>query len=535
MSEENRKDLPQPTAGNFQQRLRETMQTYLGRQGDPLDRGLTLRDLIQNGIVKLKEGISLQSIGSGVPQIEAGDSIGAAEPDLSPPPTPEGFTATPSISHVMIEHSAPKYERGHGHFRTRVYGAKVTGTTLPTFDKAVEVGQFSGSVWAMPSNPLTTWRLWIKWESVDGVLSTSPAGGTNGLEAKTGRDVSSLVLAMTGAGNPFKVVSAPMTLADGTEVPVGVYMADAFIHRMQVQTAMISDAAITNAKVASLSADKLTAGSIDVGQAISSSNFVAGRSGWSIDGNGAAEFSNATVRGTVYASAGEIGGAIIGSASVRSSNYASGSDGWMLGSNGFAEVNNVKVRGQINGGSFSGDSWPWNGGAGFHLGPNGLRIGDYWAKKYFQITSTGNVYAPQFSIVDGTATFSGNLSANIVRAENIISSSATSFQQSNVWIGNGSWQPVSFYMDHNGVVAVIGSITFQFYGSTANWSVRMGIDQQGGNGSDGNYWSSAGPPSIGVMNSTWLESGWHTVWVYANHTAATGSHLAYLTILRSYR
>lgn len=308
MSEENRKDLPPPSAGNFQQRLRETVQTYLGRQGDPLDRGLTLRDLIQNGIVKLKEGISLQSIGSGVPQIEAGDSIGVAEPDLSPPPTPEGFTATPSISHVMIEHSAPKYERGHGHFRTRVYGAKVTSATLPTFDKAVEVGQFSGSVWAMPSNPLTTWRLWIKWESVDGVLSTSPAGGTNGLEAKTGRDVSSLVLAMTGAGNPFKVVSAPITLADGTEVPVGVYMADAFIHRMQVQTAMISDAAITNAKVASLSADKLTTGSIDVGQAISSSNFLAGEAGWSINGDGKAEFREVIVRGEVHADTGTFAG-----------------------------------------------------------------------------------------------------------------------------------------------------------------------------------------------------------------------------------
>jgi hypothetical protein len=43
----NRNDLPQPNASNFNQRLRETIQTYLGRQGDPLDRGLTLRDLVR--------------------------------------------------------------------------------------------------------------------------------------------------------------------------------------------------------------------------------------------------------------------------------------------------------------------------------------------------------------------------------------------------------------------------------------------------------------------------------------------------------
>lgn len=63
MSERN--DLPSLSAPNFNQRLRETIQTYLGRQGDPLDRGLTLRDLIENGIVKFKNGFGAASASGG--------------------------------------------------------------------------------------------------------------------------------------------------------------------------------------------------------------------------------------------------------------------------------------------------------------------------------------------------------------------------------------------------------------------------------------------------------------------------------------
>ena len=51
-----RNDLPNPNAPNFGQRLREAVMTYLGRQGDPLDRGITLRDLLEGGIARLRDG-----------------------------------------------------------------------------------------------------------------------------------------------------------------------------------------------------------------------------------------------------------------------------------------------------------------------------------------------------------------------------------------------------------------------------------------------------------------------------------------------
>ncbi len=197
---DNRTDLPSPSAPNFQQRLRETVQTYLGKQGNPLDRGLTLRDLLENGIVSLKKGFTLRPGQSGTLPLNPGSAVvDAYEPDLTPPPVPTGLKAAAAISHVMVEHDAPLYSQGHGHLRTRLYGAmRAAGAPAPVFSDAVEIAQFSGTIYSHPSNPATAWHFWAKWETVDGVLSPAPAGGTNGIVATTGQDVALLLDALTG-------------------------------------------------------------------------------------------------------------------------------------------------------------------------------------------------------------------------------------------------------------------------------------------------------------------------------------------------
>ena len=215
---DNRTDLPSPSAPNFNQRLRETIQTYLGRQGNPLDRGLTLRDLIQSGIVKIRDGFTLQPGQPTLPLEPGAGVVDTYQPDLTPPPTPTGFAVSAAISHVFIEHDAPLYPQGHGHLRTRVYGVTLqAGDPLPVFNDAVEITQFTGMVHAHPSNPATTWRLWIKWETVDGVLSSDPAGGTNGLEVTTGQDVALLLEALTGQITESQLYQDLTTRLDGIE------------------------------------------------------------------------------------------------------------------------------------------------------------------------------------------------------------------------------------------------------------------------------------------------------------------------------
>jgi hypothetical protein len=170
--------------------------TYLGKQGDPLDRGITIRDLVDSGFASL----SNFKFGGGSAPLIAGPSItDAYVPDLTPPPTPTGFTASAAISNIIIECDDPVYSQGHGHRLSRIYGATRAGSApQPVFADAVEITQFSGAVTSYSTNPATEWHLWIKWESIDGVLSASPAGGTNGFVVTTGQDVAKLLEALTG-------------------------------------------------------------------------------------------------------------------------------------------------------------------------------------------------------------------------------------------------------------------------------------------------------------------------------------------------
>lgn len=191
-----RNDIPSDSASNFGARVRETLMTYLGKQGDPLDRGVTLRDLVDSGFASL----SNFRFGGGSAPLIAGSAIaGAYVPDLTPPPTPTGFAASGAITNIIIECDDPTYSQGHGHRISRIYGATRAGSApQPVFADAVEITQFSGAVTSYSTNPATEWHLWIKWESIDGVLSVNPAGGTNGLVVTTGQDVAKLLEALTG-------------------------------------------------------------------------------------------------------------------------------------------------------------------------------------------------------------------------------------------------------------------------------------------------------------------------------------------------
>lgn len=126
----------------------------------------------------------------------------------------------------------------------------------------------------------------------------------------------------------------------------------------QIASAAITDAkianlAVTDAKIASLGVGKLTAGSLQVGAYVRSTTYVPGATGWTINADGTVEFSSAAIRGT------------------------------------------------LNGGSFAGYLWPAPGGTGYHLSASGLLLGNYNDGKFFQVTAGGDIYAPNWSIVNG--------------------------------------------------------------------------------------------------------------------------------------
>lgn len=188
---DGRKDLPPPTSAGFLAAVREAMSTYLGKRGDPMDRGITVRDLADAGLIELTPGYGSRPgrppVAGPGPDIGSGGTGGDVEPDLTPPPTPTGFDVTPTFNNLIIEHDTPVYTQGHGHGRTKVYGAQWVSGPLPTFTSAQEITQFVGNIFNHPTSLGTTWHLWIKWVTADGVESALPAGGTNGIARTTGK------------------------------------------------------------------------------------------------------------------------------------------------------------------------------------------------------------------------------------------------------------------------------------------------------------------------------------------------------------
>lgn len=330
--------------------MRQNLQILLGQRGSGEWAAFTERRAAQLG---------LSNVGTGT---DSGGAPGAGDADLTPPPSVTGLALSAGISFVMVEWDAAVYAQGHGHGRTNLYAVQrnPTDASVPTFLDAVLVYSAIGAMRlaAIPSEPNMRWHVWATWVSVDGVESVSPAGGTNGMTATTGADVSHLLdvlqgeitaselfaglsgridlidapgtvpgsvnerlavesvarstadgqlgaqytvkvdlngyvsgfgLASTTAGaapsssfivraNSFAVASpsgpgiAPIVpfvvnttavLENGVAVPAGVYMDGAYIRNLTAAIARMGNAWIDDAKIANLSAAKITAGVLD--------------------------------------------------------------------------------------------------------------------------------------------------------------------------------------------------------------------------------------------------------------------------------
>jgi hypothetical protein len=289
------------------------------------------------------------------------------------------------------------------------------------------------------------------------------------------------VKAMTGPGNPFTILAMP-TVIGGVTFPAGTYSTQAFIQDLQVTNAKIGYAAIDDAKIASLSADKINAGFL------SADRIQAG----SID----AKIANLD---TAVITSGYINAARINTASIA--NVAIGTAQIANATIRAAQITGTLIASQINGtnlsvvnGSFSGALYGANG------------------------------------------TFSGSLTAQVVKAENIISRAATSFDQSSLLCPNDTWTSYSFYMDHYGIATVVSSGNWNQSGTGGSHSTYLAIGDTGFIvGATGSWYSSAPPGPSVLMLSRWLNAGWHTLYVKLQISTATSNHVGYITLLRSYR
>lgn len=227
------KDLPDLAAGasnlvEWARAVAESIQTLRGLRGNPLDKAITKRDAA-NGALDGVVVVSGAPGGSG-----ATPPPGIYEPvyveDLTPPPTPTGLNVIPGFTKIIVQCDPQTYTQGHGHNRTNVYGAKwpQSGATPPTFSEAVRLWSFLGTIDSYATDPSTRWCIWVKWQSMDGVESMSPAGdplgGPHGFQVTTGVDIPLVLDALAGQITESQLatsLSAPISLVTAASTVPG--------------------------------------------------------------------------------------------------------------------------------------------------------------------------------------------------------------------------------------------------------------------------------------------------------------------------
>jgi hypothetical protein len=90
-------------------------------------------------------------------------------------------------------------------------------------------------------------------------------------------------------------------------------------------------------------------------------------------------------------------------------------------------------------GTWTGYSWPGHTGTGFYLSAGGLLMGD--ETNHFELGASGDIYAPQFTIISGAATFAGTLqvgSSPVRSGTTMTGSGAVIYSDGKFSIGNAT-------------------------------------------------------------------------------------------------
>ena len=234
-----------PEAKRYLEALSEAVEVRLGRRGDPQDRAVTLRELVDSGVAQKIKAAAYDP--NSVTQSNIGfQPTATAMYDASTPPQVTTLTATGLFEEILLSWGFPTYDN---HSASLVYVS-----TDSDFDNAVLDGQTVGSTYIdKVGSSATTRYYWVQHVSKDGVIG--PLDGP--ANATTQNDVGYLVDALSDqTGAPFSEVETAydITVNGATvTIPAGTY----------INTAFIKTASIASAHIGALDATKITSGEID--------------------------------------------------------------------------------------------------------------------------------------------------------------------------------------------------------------------------------------------------------------------------------
>ena len=193
-------------AGSLQA-MQEVLAVQAGQRGNPLDRAVTVRELIDSGMAKeLNDNPFDPNAGTGLTDF---GPITEAPGDLSTPPAPTGLTATAAFTAIILDWNGTSASAPYGnHAFTEIWRSRdnnLAGATLRATTNAFiytdEVGYNE------------TYYYWVRYVSTTDVRGAF--NNTNGVEATTLSNVSAVMtdLSETLANMPGYSV---LTSADST-------------------------------------------------------------------------------------------------------------------------------------------------------------------------------------------------------------------------------------------------------------------------------------------------------------------------------
>ena len=266
-----------PDVAAYLTAVTKSLQVRLGQLGDPLDRAVTLRELINAG---LAEGLKASPFD---PNEISDSNIGFVAPvdvaDLSIPPAPTGLSGDAGFKSVILSWSNGNTQFGNFAF------SEVFRHTSDVIGDAVRVAVVTGNRVTDQVDTNSTYYYWVRHVSTANIVG--PFNSTSGL-AKTTLNI---------------------------DTPD--------IQDAAIVNAKIADATIENAKIASLDATKITTGQLSANRiSVDGATITADGSGQlkiADLGVGSAQINNAAVT-TAKIGTGQITNALIGSLAVNTGN-----------------------------------------------------------------------------------------------------------------------------------------------------------------------------------------------------------------------
>ena len=172
----------------FAESVKENVDVLTGQRGESIDRAITFRDLIDAGVIKLKDGFFTGL--DNVPSVETAPPL----LDVDIPPAPANLTATGAFRVIVLSWTQVKYK---GHDRFEIFRNTSNSISSATFFSSTpgytniyadDVGTTDGIG--------KTYYYWVRAVNLNNVAG--PFNATSGVQGQTQTDVNILLDTLEG-------------------------------------------------------------------------------------------------------------------------------------------------------------------------------------------------------------------------------------------------------------------------------------------------------------------------------------------------